>query len=140
MTRKQPKRWVFSPSKPAKAAVPMAVKAEVEAKANEFIDTVLKPKHVEPPPENPRFNYLADITCKWHGSFFYLIGVYACPPRPDAGTRTFESKMARLLYVGPNRFDLGFQRHTGQWIDLYTGLPLEKCLETIRDDPWFIPT
>jgi hypothetical protein len=30
-------------------------------------------------------------------------------------------------------------RPHGQWIDLYPGLPLEQCLRTIRDDPWFMP-
>lgn len=138
MARKQPRRWVFSPPKPPKPAVPKAVKAEVEARAKEFIDTVLKPKHVQPPPKDARFNYLADITCKWHGSYFYVVGVYACPG-PNALSPTFEEKLARLLYLGPDRYNLAFQRHTGQWIDLYPGLTLGKCLEAIRDDPWFMP-
>ncbi len=138
MAKKQPKTWVYSPPKPAKPTVPKAVKAEVEAKAREFIDAELKPKHVKPPPKNARFNYLADITCKWHGSYFYVVGVFACPG-PNAISPSFESKLARLLYLGPDRFNLAFQRHTGQWIELYEGLSLQECLETIRDDPWFIP-
>jgi hypothetical protein len=60
-------------------------------------------------------------------------------PRPQRPLATFESKLARLLYVGPGRFNLAFQRHTGQWVEFYEGLPLQKCLEAIRDDPWFIP-
>jgi hypothetical protein len=138
MAKKQAKRWVYSPPKPPKPTVPKAVKAEVEARAREFIDAELKPKHVEPPPKDARFNYLADITCKWHGPYFYVVGVFACPG-PNALSPTFESKLARLLYVGPDRFNLAFQRHTGQWIELYEGLPLQECLDTIRDDPWFIP-
>jgi hypothetical protein len=138
MARKRPKTWVYVPARPPKPTVPKAVKAEVEAKACEFIDAELKPKFVEPPPEKARFNYLADITCKWHGSYFYVVGVFACS-RPNALSPTFESKLARLLYVGPGRFNLAFQRHTGQWIELYEGLSLQECLETIRDDPWFMP-
>jgi hypothetical protein len=138
MAKMQPKRRIYSPPKPPKPAVPKAVKAGVEAKAREFIDAELKPKHVKPPPKDARFNYLADITCKWHGSYFYLVGVFACPG-PNAISPSFESKLARLLYVGPDRFKMAFQRHTGQWIQLIEGLSLQKCLETIRDDPWFIP-
>jgi len=135
MAKKQPKRWVYSPPK---AAVSNAVKAEVEEKAREFIEAALKPKFIEPPPKEARFNYLADITCKWHGAYCYVIGVFACPG-PNALSPTFESKLARLLYLGPDRFTLSFQRHTGQWIDLYTGVSLQEALEAIRDDPWFIP-
>jgi hypothetical protein len=135
MAKKQPRRWVYSPPKPT---VPSAAKDEVAAKAGAFIEAELKPKHLKPPPEDARFNYLADITCKWHGPYFYLVGVFACPG-PNALSPAFESKLARLLYVGPGRFNLAFQRHTGQWIELYEGLSLQKCLETIRDDPWFIP-
>lgn len=136
--KKRPKTWVYSPPKPAKPAVPKATKAEVEARTREFIDAELKPRFVKPPPRKDRFNYLADITCNWHGAYFYVVGVFACPG-PDAISPSFESKLARLLYVGPDRFNLAFQRHTGQWIELYEGLPLQQCLETIRDDPWFIP-
>jgi hypothetical protein len=139
MTKKRPKAWVYSPPKPPKPTVPKNIKTEVEAKAREFIEVELKPKHIKPPPKNARFNYLADITCRWHGPYFYLVGVFVCPG-PNALSPTFESKLARLLYVGPGRFNLAFQRHTGQWIELYEGLPLRECLETIRDNSWFIPT
>ena len=51
----------------------------MEAKAKALIDDVLKPKHVKSPPEDARFNYLTDITLKWHGSTLFLVAVYACP-------------------------------------------------------------
>ena len=138
MAKKRPKLWVYSPPKSPKPSVPKAVKDEVEAKAREFIGAELKPKYIKPPPKEARFNYLADITCKWHGPYFYVVGIYACPG-PNAISPTFEAKLARLLYVAPNRFHLAFQRHTGQWIELYEGLSLQQALETIRDDPWFVP-
>jgi hypothetical protein len=139
MAKKRPKQWVFSPPRPPKPSVSKAVKAEVEAKARAFIEAELKPRHVEsPPPKDARFNYLADITCKWHGPYFYLVGVFACPG-PHALSPTFEDKLARLLYAGPDRFNLAFQRHTGQWVELFENQSLQECLEAIRDDPWFIP-
>ena len=49
----------------------------------------------------------------------------------------FEAKFARLQYAGNRRFHLSFMRHTGQWIQLYTDLTVDECIETIRDDPYF---
>jgi hypothetical protein len=28
-------------------------------------------------------------------------------------------------------------RHTGQWVELYTGLTLQECLDAVQNDPWF---
>ena len=52
--------------------VPDTTKAQVKSKTDHLIETVLKPRHVEPPPENSDFNYLADIYSKWHSRYFYL--------------------------------------------------------------------
>jgi hypothetical protein len=30
-------------------------------------------------------------------------------------------------------------RHTGKWVVLYDRLPLDECLEAIREDYWFQP-
>jgi hypothetical protein len=42
-----------------------------------------------------------------------------------------------MEFAGQNRFHLAFMRHTGQWVVLYEALPLDECLDAIRDDPWF---
>ena len=138
MAKKQPKRWVYSPPKPAKPSVPEAVKAQVEAKARELIDTVLKPQHVKPPPKNERFNYAIDIDGKWYRNYFYFFSTYACPG-PNALSPTFESKFARMEYVGNDKFNLAYMRHTDQWFELFTDQSLDDCLKAIRDDPWFQP-
>lgn len=135
MAKKQPKRWVYSPMKPVKLKVPEAVKAEVEAKAGELIETVLKPKFVKPP-KDKRWNYIIDVGSKWYRSSFYFFSLYACPG-PNALSPRFESKFARLEYVGSERFNLSFMRHTGQWVEIYTGLRLQECLDAIQNDPWF---
>jgi hypothetical protein len=137
--KKQAKRWVYSPSsKAAGTNLDMAAKAQVEAKVRELIDTDLKPKHVKPPPEDARFNYITDIRLKWHGSTLFLVAVYACPG-PNAISPTFEERFARLRPAGRDLFDLSFMRHTGQWVELFQGQALDECLREIRDDPWFIP-
>jgi hypothetical protein len=104
----------------------------------ELIDNELKPKHVKPLPEDARFNYITDITLKWHGSTLFLVAVYACPG-PNAISPTFEERFARLRPAGRDRFDLSFMRHTGQWVELFQGQTLEECLREIRDHPWFQP-
>jgi len=55
------------PRKTSSSQLPEALKMEITTKANELIETVLKPKSIQPPPENPQFNYIVDIHGKWHG-------------------------------------------------------------------------
>ena len=137
--KKQPKRWVHSPSSKASGnTLDAAAKAQVRAKVRELIDRELKPKHVKPPPEDARFNYITDITMKWHGPTVFVVAVYACPA-PNAISPSFEARFARLRADTGGKFDLSFMRHTGQWVELFQGQTLDECLENIRDDPWFTP-
>ncbi|EFH89897.1 hypothetical protein [Ktedonobacter racemifer] len=139
MTKKQPP-WMFcSPrSKPTRGGVPEAVKAEVSTEANNLIETVLKPQYIQQPPDNLRFNYIIDLYGKWYQRYFYLCATYRVPD-PDTRVVTFEVKCARMEYSRDNRFHLSFPRHTGQWVELYTDLPLDECLVSIRDEPFFFP-
>lgn len=134
--KKHAKVWVYRPPKPPKPPVPDAIKAEVTAKANELVAIVLKPRYVKPPPENPQFNYIVDLTTKWYRGYFHFSATYRSPG-PDALSPSFEAKFARLEYAGSGRFRLAFMRHTGEWIELYTDLALDECLAAIRDDPFF---
>ena len=118
--------------------VPDGMKREVETKATTLIDTVLKPRYIEPPPQEPQFNYLVDLFTKWHGRYFYFCSRYAVPG-PNAIEPFFEDRFARLEYLSRDRFNLSFMRHTGQWIEIYSHLTLDECLDAVRDDPWFHP-
>ena len=129
--------WNIHPSKKS-ASVTASIKAAVEAKATDLIENVLKPKHVLPPPEDGRFNYIIDIGAKWYRNFFYFFTTYACPG-PNALSPTFESKFARMEYLGNARFALYFQRHTGEWVGLYDALSVDESLKAIQEDPWFVP-
>ena len=132
------KTWVYVPPKPSKPTVPAAIKADVDAKAREFVESVLKPLHVKPPPDDERFNYIVDIATKWYRNYFYFFAT-SRSPGPTALSPSFEPKFARLEYTDANHFSLAFMRHTGQWVELYPDLSLEQCLEAIRRDPFFIP-
>ena len=132
------KARMFSPGKKPKTSVPGTLKDELNTKARQLIETVLKPKHVQPPPKEAQFNYITDITTKWLGSKCYFISIYACPS-PNAISPTFETKFARMKYLGDGKFALAFLRHTGQWVELHEGVTVDECMAAIRDDPWFVP-
>jgi hypothetical protein len=130
--------WAMYPRKTSTASLPESLKMEVTSKANELIETVLKPKYIQPPPENPQFNYIVDIYVKWYHKAFYFCAKYHVAG-PNPVEPSFEAKFARMQYAGNNRFHLAFMQHSGQWVELYTGLSLDECLAAIRDDPFFQP-
>ncbi len=136
MAKKQPFTWMIRPSRPKKPPIPDSLKVQAEAKAKELVETVLKPRFIQPPPKKPRFNYIIDVTAKWHGSSLYFISTYTCPG-PTAISPTFEAKFARMEFVAGSKFSLSFMRHTGKWVVLYDGLSLDECLDAIQHDYWF---
>jgi len=135
---RQQKPWGYSPRKATTSQLQETLKREVTTKANELLETVLKPKHIQPPPENPQFNYIVDIYGKWYHRYFYFCATY-CVRDPNATVPSFEAKFTRMEYAGNNRFHMAFMRHNGQWVEMYTGLSLDECLAAIRDDPFFQP-
>lgn len=104
------KTWVYSPPKPAKPKVPESVKAMVSVRANELIETVLKPKFITPCAEDEQFNHIVDLFTKWHGSYVYFCATWHSPG-PYAISPTFESRFARLEYAGDDHFNLAYMRH-----------------------------
>ena len=132
------KQWVYGPKKPVPPKAPEALKREVEVKANAPVESVLKPRHVKEPEPDPQFNYIVDLYTKWYRSYFYFCSRYASPG-PYALSPFFESKFARLEYIGNDRFNVSFMRYTGQWVEIFTDQTLDQCLAAVRDDPWFHP-
>jgi hypothetical protein len=126
--------WAMYPRKTSTASLPEALNMEVTIKAHELIETGLKPKYIQPPLEKPQFNYIVDIYGKWYHKAFYFCADYRVAG-PNPREPSFEAKFARMQYAGNRRFQLSFMRHTGQWIQLYTDLMVDECIETIRDDP-----
>ena len=136
MAKKPKKMWVFAPTKTV-PTVSDQFKSEVKDKADQWVDEVLKPKHIKPPPEDNDYNYLVDISTKWYRQYFYIQGKYCCPS-PNAISPDFEVKFARMEYIDLDRFNLSYFRHTGQWHELYQRLSLQECLARIDEDPFFI--
>ncbi len=137
---KTQKTWVYSPAKPPAPKVPASLKTDVQLKANELVEKILKPKNIQAPPAPDEFqhNYIADIYTKWYRHYFYFCAKY-CVPGPNALTPFFEAKFARLEYAGANRFNLSFMRYTGEWVEVYPGLTLEKSLSAVENDSFFQP-
>ena len=133
--------WVYDPAgafRQSKKPVPADLQHEVERRAQELIDSTLKPRHIQPPPQKAELNYLVDISCKWRGPFFYFCSQY-CSPGPRALSPFFESKFARLQYAGDERFNLAYFRHTGLWWEIAQLLSLEECLSEIEAGGLFTP-
>ena len=130
------KKWTWAPAKPS--AVPQAIKADVEAKARHFIDSHLTPTYIKTPPKNLEFNYLVEISARWHGRFFHFVSKYA-RPRPNAISPFFESGFARLEYQSNGQFNLAYMRHTGKWWEVYTNLTMEQVVNVIAEEPLFQP-
>jgi hypothetical protein len=68
--------WAMYPHKTSTSPLPESLKMEVTTKAKELIETVLKPKNIQPPPENPQFNYIVDIYGKWYRKAYYFCAEY----------------------------------------------------------------
>ena len=69
--------WSIRPAK-KRASVTASIQTEVETKAKELIETVLKPKHALPPPREKQGNYIIDIGAKRYRGYFYYFTTYAC--------------------------------------------------------------
>jgi len=132
------KVWLYKPPREPKPAVSGSTGVDVERICNELVETVLKPGHIKPPPKDKKFNYLVDIYTKWYRNYFYFCSKYLCP-HPDAISPSFEDKFARLEYVGKDRFNLSYMRHTGQWWEIFSEITLDECIKEIKEMPHFMP-
>ena len=134
--RREP--WNIRPAK-RKPSVTASIKAEVETKAKDLIENVLKPKHVLPPKEGEQVNYITDIGAKWYRNYFYFFSIYACPS-PNALSPTFKSKFARMEPLGNGKYALYFMRYTGkEWVGILDALSVDECMKAIQDGEWFVP-
>ena len=73
------KRWMYVPPKPPKPKVPEYLKSVVKTKADDFVETFLKPNFIKEPPKDPHRNYLIDIFTKWHQRYFYFCSTWRSP-------------------------------------------------------------
>jgi len=70
------KRWMYVPPKPAKPKVPEYLKPAVKSKADEFVESFLKPTFIKDPPKDYEWNYVVDIFTKWYQRYFYFCSTW----------------------------------------------------------------
>jgi len=132
------KAWISTSSRRTKAQAPDSIKRKLQEEADKLIEDRLKPEHIKPPTSGQTSNYLTDIYSKWHGNYFYFCATYNCPS-PNAISPSFETKFARMEYMGNERFNLSYMRHTEKWLEIRQSLPIPECLHSIAEEPQFIP-
>jgi hypothetical protein len=119
------------PLKPS-AAFSEAERARVIAACERFIDEFLKLRFL-PSIRPTEFNYPVDILCKWHGANYRFIQRYRSGFPENLGEQ-FDAPFARLDWISPERFDIQWHRHTGEWLRLHRGLTPVKAIETLGSD------
>ena len=122
-------QWVRQPQS---KDLPAAEKERVGAACQRLIDELLKPRHL-PEIVPTLFNYPVDIRGRWHGKRYRFVQRYRSG-FPETLGEEFDAPFARLDWTGPDRFDLHWHRHTGQWFRLYHDLSLEEALKAIEAD------
>lgn len=109
-----------------------AEKAAIIAACQNFIDEVLKPRFL-PIIRPTEFNYPVDILGKWHGNRYRFQQRYRSG-FPDNLSEEFDSPFARLDWIGRDRFDIQWFRHTGTWHRLYRDVSLTEALKILETD------
>ncbi|MGD9973924.1 MAG: hypothetical protein AB7S77_12765 [Desulfatirhabdiaceae bacterium] len=127
-TRK--KMWTYSPPKPTreKSKVPEEIKLYLQEKSEEIVEKIFKPKYLKPIPEEQTLNHIVDIYTKWYRNCFYFCVKYRCPP--DSYSSFFESKFVKFEYLGDEKFQYSYMRHTGQWLPT-SKMTIDACLEHV---------
>jgi hypothetical protein len=134
MAKKPQKIWAKAPPRPVRPAP--AEQQAIIAACETFIATVLKPRFLPEVTPTP-FNYKIDIRGEWSRT---LSLHPALPLRHGTQYRRGIRRTVRSSRPhGPDRFDIYWMRHTGQWWPVHRGLTLAASLRMIEDDPILHP-
>lgn len=117
---------------------PEAEKRAITAACERFVENVLRPRFL-PEIRPTEFNYCVDIFGKWHGNRYRFMQRFR-NDRPDRYMeQEFSSPFARLEYVGRDRFDLAYFRHTEKWWPVDFGVTLDEALELLEKNEIYHP-
>jgi hypothetical protein len=130
MARKPRKIWAPGPARPQ--APNTAEKRAIISACEHFIATVLKPRFL-PEIKPTQFNYPIDIHGEWRAGRYRFMKRYRSGFADNAGWE-FDAPFARLSRMAPDRFDIHWMRHTGQWWPMYSGKTLEEALHLLETD------
>ena len=105
-------------------------RSRISAACERFIADELKPRFLSEirPTE---CNYPVDIRGRWHGERYRFVQRFRSG-FPENEGEEFEEGFTRLDWIGPDRFDVMWHRHTGQWWRMFTDVSLDECFALIR--------
>jgi hypothetical protein len=116
-------------------------KRAIAARCEHFIAETLKPRFLSAIVPT-QFNYPVDIVGKWRGSKYSFLTRYRSG-FPDNEGEEFDAAFSRLDHVEELftdiRFDVLWQRHTGQWWRQHASVTLEEALQLIATEPRLQP-
>ena len=134
---KRRKQWIQLPTKPVKEKVSPEFMKIVDLKVAEYIDTILNPYYFSRKPFDEA-RRLVKIYTKWHQQHYVHFLAEFHDTRPNVIQECYSDFFARIAYMGQDRFNLAYMRHTGQWWGKYTNLSLEDCLDALKNDNFFM--
>lgn len=136
MAKKPAKHWAYSPKSAPKPKVSDETKKHVQDRCDAFVENTLKPRYIQPPPDDARFSYIVDLYNLWYRNFFYFCAKYRCPS-PNCISEFFEVRYIRLEYTANDTYTIAYMRHTEKWQEVLTGLSLDECLSAIKTQQIF---
>ena len=113
-------------------------KQKIKTICEDFIDSVLKPRHMRYDPPGSEYYNIEEIYTKWWRNYLYFYAKHHYTPS-NAIQEFVDYGFARLEYVDKDKFNLSYMRYTGQWWEIFSDLSLKECLETIEEMPHFNP-
>ncbi len=128
------KTWRYNPKKikEPKPELSEELKRDIKTKADKIVATIFKPEHLSPvSQEEQSLNQMVDIYTKWYRNAFYFCSKYKCPANSIAPF--FESKFVKFEYLGEDKFQYSYMRHTGKWYPTSV-ITLEECLERVASE------
>lgn len=135
MARKPPKIWAAKPAKPQ--APDEAEKQAIINACEHFIATVVKPRFL-PQIRPTQFNYTVDIFGEWRAGRYRFMQRYRSGHADNLG-REFDAPYARIDRMAPDRFDIYWMRHTGQWWPVHKGKTLAESLRLLETEEFLWP-
>ena len=137
MVHKRQKVWQQSRRTPSPALPTAQEKRAIISACETFIREVLKPRYL-PEIKPTEWNYVIDITGAWAGGGYRFMQRYRSGFKDNRGWE-FDAPFARIDRGGPDRFNIKWMRHTGQWWPMYSGKKLVESLHILESDPVLRP-
>ncbi len=127
------KTWNYSQSSASKEKPKLSeeIKEYLTEKGGEIVEKIFKPEYLKPAPKNLTINHIVDIYTKWHRNCFYFCVKYQCPS--NAHTPFFESKFVKFEYLGDEKFQYSYMRHTGRWYPTFK-MTVDECLKHVTSE------